>query len=512
MFSFSPAWKSVCKCVFVGLLLSAISTTTLGDPTYRGVSLTPASEDVLFDASAYDESILDLRQIGANTVAVDLFWLQPNLTTAPEPALIEQTIDATRAAVEAIQNRGLDVVLRSNVTVLNGDSRRISPSDVWFENYGQILEAVATFGAEQNVTAISIGSSLNELERNTEDWSNLISRVRDRFSGQLTYGADVRDDPEVGGGFRDVSFWDDLDFVGLNAYLPLTFDFNAIPEDLANGATQWADDIDAWRQTSGIDKPVVFTASGFRSENGGAVFPFERAGDRVDLEEQALAYEAVLSTFEQRDWWDGGFWDGWSSDALAGGAADQGFTPQNKPAEEVLAARFGGRATYRLHPSLMESWETGLNGWSLPNSGSTSGLSIDEEIGVTDGQKSLSVLSGSGVTAAKLWTLEGSEAYTLLQTAFEEPELYELRLDVSADATQSSPGANSRVRVALQDDFSGPIAVNSAVVFEAMDGEEGFLRDTIAIPLNEFGDLNPFANLLRDSLGHKQYLERSVIC
>ena len=114
MFSFSLAREplSLSKYVYCGLLLLwSITSIALADPTFRGASLIPESEDVLFDPDAYDESILDLKQVGANTVAVDLLWVQPTASAIPSTDLIEQTINASRVAVEAIQNRGLDVFL-----------------------------------------------------------------------------------------------------------------------------------------------------------------------------------------------------------------------------------------------------------------------------------------------------------------------------------------------------------------------------------------------------------------
>ena len=92
-----------------------------------------------------------------------------------------------------------------------------------------------------------------------------------------------------------------MDVIGINAYLPLTFDFNGIPEALASGAQDWADDLENWRSGEQLEQPIVFTNVGYRSVDGGAVFPLDRAGSRVDLEEQSLAYDAVWSTFGERD-------------------------------------------------------------------------------------------------------------------------------------------------------------------------------------------------------------------
>ncbi len=475
------------RCCTLVILTTFLSSFLFADAPYQGVALDTSSP---FTASQLDESLLDARQVGANVVAVDVNWSQVNLAAPPDISDISQRLLEVAPQIDAIRNRGLDVFLRSNVTVQTGEfPGRISPSSssAWFQNYGRIMDSVAEFADTRGVSMLSVGSNLSGLQAESlsVEWSTLIDRVRQRFDGAITYAADARDDVELEGNFRDVPWWGDLDVIGINAYFPLTFDFNGIPEALNSGAQDWADDLESWRNGEQLEQPIVFTDVGYRSVDGGAVFPLERAGSRVDLEEQSLAYDAVLSAFSERDWWAGGFAAGWSADAQAGGAGDTGFTPQNKPAEEVLANYYGGRATYRLHPSLLESWESGLNGWTLPNSGSTTGLTIDDALGSTDGERSLSVLAGDGVNAAKLWTLDGSEAYTLLQTALAQPNNYRLRLDVSADPESVS---STSLRLSLQDDSDQPNVVTLPVQFGARGDQ---LTDTVEISLEEFSTLNP---------------------
>jgi len=47
-----------------------------------------------------------------------------------------------------------------------------------------------------------------------EHWRDLIARVRERFTGRLTYAANFDQ-------YEDVGFWDALDLFGINAYFPL---------------------------------------------------------------------------------------------------------------------------------------------------------------------------------------------------------------------------------------------------------------------------------------------------
>jgi hypothetical protein len=64
------------------------------------------------------------------------------------------------------------------------------------------------------------------------------------------------------------------------------------------------------------------------------------SGGTVDLQEQADAYDALLSVMTQQSWFDGAFFWNWVSNPAAGGALDTDFTPQNKPAQAVLATYY----------------------------------------------------------------------------------------------------------------------------------------------------------------------------
>jgi hypothetical protein len=60
------------------------------------------------------------------------------------------------------------------------------------------------------------------------------------------------------------------------------------------------------------------------------------ASGEVDLAEQALCYQAVIRVFGEKPWFNGIYWWNWEPNPLLGGKADNGYTPQGKPAEVIL--------------------------------------------------------------------------------------------------------------------------------------------------------------------------------
>jgi len=61
----------------------------------------------------------------------------------------------------------------------------------------------------------------------------------------------------------------------------------------------------------------------------------------VDLQEQAQCYQAAFESLYDQPWFGGMFWWVWSPDPFDGGPCDDGFTPHDKPAEDVLRAWYG---------------------------------------------------------------------------------------------------------------------------------------------------------------------------
>jgi hypothetical protein len=89
---------------------------------------------------------------------------------------------------------------------------------------------------------------------------------------------------------------------------------------------------------------VVFTEVGYRSADGTNSAPWDFSSTwGPDLQEQADCYEALFSVLWNETWWAGAFLWNWETDPNAGGLSDTGYTPQRKPAEQVL------RSHYRLH-------------------------------------------------------------------------------------------------------------------------------------------------------------------
>jgi len=106
-------------------------------------------------------------------------------------------------------------------------------------------------------------------------WRELIAKVRAVYSGKLTYAANFDQ-------YDQVSFWSELDLIGINAYFPLRTSLEVSEIGLeATFLESWRGilaRIDQLREERGLQAiPVVFTELGYRTREGSSLDPW--AGD-----------------------------------------------------------------------------------------------------------------------------------------------------------------------------------------------------------------------------------------
>ena len=166
------------------------------------------------------------------------------------------------------------------------------------------------------------------------EWFDVIEKVRKNFSGLITYAADWSN-------YRNVSFWNAVDFIGIDAYFELTDKNDPTVEELMEAWKKWKVSIEALHDETA--KPIIFTEIGYRSLDGCNRDPWnwQRHG-KIDLQEQADCYMAAFKTFWNEPWFHGFYWWMWYPNTSIGGEDDDSYTPYKKPAEKILKRYYLG--------------------------------------------------------------------------------------------------------------------------------------------------------------------------
>ena len=365
----------------------AVSLSAQAAPAFNGMSYTAFGPANVLDTSGSNASLLKMEQMGANTVALNVWWFQTaynSNSVQEEDNRYSATMSSIADAVDYIHNTlGMKVLLKPMLDVDDGNWRAyISPTDpaTWFGynasnpfvkassaplagSYGDYLGKMADLAQQHHVEMFSIGCEMNNLENvsNLGRWTNLISNVRSRYSGPLTYSANwstagAGPAGNVAGGYNTVPFWNQLDDVGIDAYFNLTNSNTPTQTQLNSAWTNIANTIQTWRSNSAngaANKPLIFTETGYASYDGSNKTPYSGPGSQaVDTNEQSMTYRALMTVMSQQPWWDGAFWWNWTTSPTAGGTSDKNYTPQNKPAQQVLSEFYLRRGDFDLDHQL----------------------------------------------------------------------------------------------------------------------------------------------------------------
>jgi len=305
----------------------------------KGLSYSAWSGDS-FSSSESDESLRLLTETNTEWIAICLSWAQSNTTShdiRPDPDRTPTT-DSVRHAIAVAHSLGLKVMLKPMVDTLEEEKTQgystvwrgeIQPSDDWFDSYSEFINGFAVFAEQNGVELFCVGCEFKATIHENEQWERVISGVRERYSGPITYAADWTS-------YQDIEWWNSVNYVGIDAYFPLSlFKYDPSFEELKNAWNNYANEIEEGLST--VNKPVIFTEIGYRSGDGTNMAPSNYWSDMpVDLQEQRDCYEAAFQTLWNRSWFYGFYWWTWIYDPAQGGTADSYHTPQNKPTQTLI--------------------------------------------------------------------------------------------------------------------------------------------------------------------------------
>lgn len=320
-----------------------ISSKT-GTETFNGFNYSSWWKGEL-SAPSSDQSLRNLAQLGANWVALCATGYQESVNSTSIDIFTQKTSsdeDLTHA-IKTCHDLGLKVMLKPHINLFVEDNnnwrgeigRGFNDNNwkKWFEGYSGFISHYAEIAAKTGVEAFCIGTELKRTIKQENSWREVIRNLRTILPSPLTYAANFYEE------YTQVKFWDDLDYIGVNAYFPLTNKVNSSVETLKQA---WIDKryVATLEELSlKFDRRVIFTEIGYRSVDGANIKPWEYTDSPVlNLNEQANCYSAALQTFDSLGWFNGMLWWAWDPNPDLGGPDDKNYTPYKKPAAEILKA------------------------------------------------------------------------------------------------------------------------------------------------------------------------------
>ncbi len=250
-----------------------------------------------------------------------------------------EKIEGTQKTIEIAQAAGLKIMLKPQVYIpgswpggLDFDSDEDWKK--WEADYRNFILEFARLGAKLKVEMICIGTEfrISTTER-PEFWQGLIIEIKEFYDGKLTYAANWDD-------YQKVSFWEELDYIGVDAYFSLVDEKTPSLKSLKKAWRPIRNNL--WGYSKLKNKPILFTEFGYLSVDNCAHknWELEKIIDNCEINEQAQAnaLEALFQTFWKEEFWAGGFLWKWFPEGQGHeGYPAKDYTPQEKLGEKVVS-------------------------------------------------------------------------------------------------------------------------------------------------------------------------------
>ena len=291
--------------------------------------------------------------MGVNWITLFPTCYQENITSTQIRCRTDTstpTDDDLTHAIQYAHGLGIRVMLKPHIDVTNDPAHWRGQIDfggdeggwkAWFASYTDFITHYATLAQRTGADYFAVGTELPNTSSRADQWRAVVKAVRAIYSGPLIYAANQGEEVNV-------TWWDAVDAIGVDAYYPLT---QTNQPTLAQLKAAWAPIASQLGQLSRRwGRPIVFPEIGYRSIDGTNQAPYDyQMTGSVDLQEQADCYQAVFETLTGQDWWRGVFWHNWTTIPTQGGPYDEDYTANNKPAEDVLRKFYG--ASLRTTPT-----------------------------------------------------------------------------------------------------------------------------------------------------------------
>ena len=302
----------------------------------NGVSFVASREEVL------QEHVAEVVRLNANHAAVMPFGFirdinSPEIIFNTDRQWFGETVKGVVQYIDLLHKNGIKTMVKPQIWIWKGKftgTLKMSAEADWKfleASYDSFIITYAKMAEAAGSELFCIGTELEQFVLMRPDyWKKLIGKVRKVYSGKLTYAANWDE-------YSRVPFWEDLDYIGIDAYFPLHEEQTPSVTQLRTGWQKHKVEIKSLNST--CSRPVLFTEYGYRSMDQNAWKPWlvERHEEPVNLLAQANATQAILEEFWTEDWFAGGYvWKWFIDHKQSGGEKDNRFTPQNKPAEAVL--------------------------------------------------------------------------------------------------------------------------------------------------------------------------------
>ena len=332
--------KAVFLYTFLVFFSCRSQTTEIISSQINGVNFVSSNDDM--DSS----HILPIVEVNSNWASIIPFAFmasknEPNIVINGEYQWKGERTEGVTELVHLMHKNGLSVMIKPQIWVSHGAYTGIiemSNKKDWEKlevDYRKYILTFVEVAEKEGVELFCIGTELKKFIANRPKfWKQLIIEIREIYSGKLTYAGNWD-------AFMHIPFWEELDYIGVDAYFPVSDIEEPTVQELSYG---WSKNERMLDSISAVyNKDILFTEYGYRSITGCAKTPWDYdLRGVVNQDAQVNALTALYDVFWGKDYFAGGFlWKWYPNHKDAGGSKNKMFTVQNKKAENLVRLIYG---------------------------------------------------------------------------------------------------------------------------------------------------------------------------
>jgi len=252
-----------------------------------------------------------------------------------------ETGEGIKQYADLLKQNHIKIMVKPQIWISHGDFTghlKMTSEENWKvleDSYRSFIMEYARIAQELDAELFSIGTELEQfILHRPEYWFKLIEEIKSVYRGSLTYAANWDE-------YKRVPFWGKLDYIGIDAYFPVSESKTPSMTESRAGWQKWKTEMKYISERE--KKKILFAEFGYRSVDFAGKEPWvsDHLLTDVNLEAQSNTTQALFDEIWNEEWFAGGFvWKWFIKHENSGGLNDSQFTPQNKPVEELIRLQY----------------------------------------------------------------------------------------------------------------------------------------------------------------------------
>ncbi|HEY2614380.1 MAG TPA: hypothetical protein VGI42_01615 [Chthoniobacterales bacterium] len=321
---------------FFGAAIGTLAQEPAAPLFFKGVTVSCQTWGIEWQTPEMEKTLDELKSLGVNSIAIHPYAQIHEDGQITSWRRTGTTMDHITTPLRWAHERGMAAMLVPHLAYWGtkfswrGEINFATPEewDRFFADYERWIVQMAALAQSEHAEIFCVGLEFSYPQKFPERWLKIIAAVRAVYYGKLTYGANWNE-------YRDVKFWDALDYIGVLAYFPLTKTVDPAAPEIAAAWEKRCTELEKFSKRNG-GKQILFTEIGYNESARAAAEPwgFKTGGEHA-TEIQERCIDAGLALGAKHSFLAGMFWWKWFPEVAHD--EEENYRLQTAPIKALIA-------------------------------------------------------------------------------------------------------------------------------------------------------------------------------